>query len=319
MPTVFDSAAAVTTRTCRLCGFTGPLNRTNFYQRSVAHPFETRCQTCRRARNAEVRAARRNGTSVRSGRKFGVEIEYIGTRDALAAEMTARGLRVRNESYTHRVMAEWKIVTDGSLMRGYELVSPPLRGADGLRQLKLACEALAAAGCTVDSSCGLHVHHDVSDLTAAHLGRLFRAWSNNQPSTDMLVARSRRGSRWAQPLRETEVQTVERLPSMERGIATNHFRYTDRYRALNVACFPRYGTVEVRQHQGTLNYSKIAAWIAFGQAFVALAKSDAPTDATGDVFVLVDLLSGHGLPADQATYLRGRAAHFSGRRQPVAA
>jgi hypothetical protein len=216
----------------------------------------------------------------------------------------------------------WKIVTDASVYNGFELVSPPLSGPQGVAELKLACEALHAAGATVNQACGLHIHHDVSDLDAPAFGRLFHAWSNNQRNTDLLVARSRRGSQWAQPLRADEVEHAANAPlTGGQDALRRHFSYTDRYRSLNVAAFPRYGTVEVRQHQGTTNFTKIAAWLAFGQAFIAMAKNaDAPTTAAANTDALIDALAAHGgLAAAKATYLKGRAAHFSGRRQPVAA
>lgn len=287
-----------------------PATTDNFYC-NPAGRWNVWCRDCMRA---DQRARRANGPR-RITRKFGVEIEFIGNRNTLKTELRNRGLAVYSAGYTHRVMSSWKIVTDASVHNGYELVSPPIKGRRGLADLKLACDALAAAGCTINRSCGLHVHHDVSDLNTAAFGRLFRAWSNNQANTNGLVAASRRNSQWAQPLRADEVAHAEALPSA--AVARSHFAYADRYRTLNVAAFPRYGTVEVRQHQGTTNYDKIAAWIAFGQAFITWAKSDAPVDSELTTDALVDRLTNHGLTTAHATYLKARAAHFAGR--PVAA
>lgn len=309
-------------RTCVLCGFEGELTDENFYRRPGQDRHEARCQTCRRARNAEVRRLRRAGQPVRAGRferKFGVEIEFVGAGySAVVREMTARGVSCSYEGYTHRVGRAWKIVMDGSVPGGYELVSPPLKGAAGLAELKKACEALSAAGARVDRRCGLHVHHDVSDLDASAFGRLARFWQRNQHATDGLVAPSRRNSTWARPLSEREVVMIER--SNASVTAIRGYFYSDRrYRSLNVASFPRYGTVEIRQHQGTTAFAKIAAWIAYGQAFIAVAKGDGAIDAADSTGDLLDALVAHGgLPAAQATALRRRAEHFAARR-PVAA
>lgn len=320
MPTTLSPDFTATTRECphpdhvgdRVLPFTGD----NFYTRPNGSA-DYWCRECVRRYNRQQRSARAAGRGRRVTRKFGIEIEFIGDRYAVARELEARGVAVHNSGYTHRVMRQWKIVTDASVNNGYELVSPPMKGAAGIEQLRLACEALAAAGATTNRSCGLHVHHDVSDLAPAAFGRLFRAWSNNQRNTDGLLAASRRNSQWARPLRIEEVQHAEALTSTDRHAAANHFRYADRYRSLNVAAFGRYGTVEVRQHQGTINFDKIAAWVAFGQAFIAWAKSDQPVDSELTTDALVDRLAQHGLGADQATYLKSRAAHFAGR--PVAA
>jgi len=322
-----DLASGATIRTCRLCGHQGPLNLDNFYRRNDEAPFEDRCQTCRRARNREVARLRRAGTPVRAGRaiatarKFGVEIEFCGaTNYELERALRARGLTANVESYGHRTPRGWKIVTDASVLGGYELVSPPLSGAEGLRQLKLATEALAEIGARVDRRCGLHVHHDVSDLSGADFARLFRGWSANQQATNGLVAPSRRNSNWAAPLTAYDLNVLTGAPADAVGVDAlrNFLRVPDRYRSLNIAAYGRQGTVEVRQHQGSLSYAKIAAWIAFGQAFIAAAKTGEEIEVAADAPALVEILSRTGaLPAAQAETLRRRASHFSGR--PVAA
>lgn len=315
------------TRTCNFPAHVGertlPLSPETFYHRPNG-TIDYWCRECVRTYNREQRAARRaNGG--RNNRKFGVELEVVGTtRHALERELLARGLRVNtsHRGYTHQVSASWKVVTDASVMGGYELVSPPLKGANGLAQLKKACEALDAAGARVNRSCGLHVHHDVGDLNGLAFTRLMTAWSNNQRGTDGLVAPSRRNSQWARPLTPSDLDNVSRIPAdADTNGIRRHLGYVDRYRSLNVAAFPRYGTVEVRQHQGTISYDKVAAWIAFGQAFITWAKSGAALTIEGSSDALIDRLTNHGLGAAQATFLKGRAAHFdrSGRRQPVAA
>lgn len=313
-------------RTCSSCSTESPLDRTNFFHRDRADGttwIDGRCDSCRRQRDAETRAARRAGRSIRGtrqtdGRRFGVEIEFIGSDyRALIREMEARGLRVAFEGYTHRIRAgAWKIVTDASISAGYELVSPPLRGAAGIAQVEKACEALVAAGMRVNRSCGLHVHHDVSDLDAPAFGRMYRGWALAQRATDWFVAASRRNSNWARPLVEREIQRVEQLTRVERS--TVQALYIDRYRALNVACFARYGTVEVRQHQGTINARKVIAWIRFGQAMIARAvavETLAPFSSPHEL--ADDLVANGGLDAATATYLKARAVSF-GVAAPVA-
>jgi hypothetical protein len=312
MPANFSFSTTDATRTCPHPEHEGervlPFDSEHFYIRPNGSA-DYWCRDCVRRYNREQR---RNRPQV-TGRKFGVEMEVIlQDRYALERELRSRGLDVYNDRYTHQVMNSWKIVTDASVMGGYELVSPPLSGRAGLDQLKKACAALAACGARVNRSCGLHVHHDVSDLTPTAFGRLFRAWSNNQRNTDGLVAPSRRHTQWARPLHESEVAHAECLTSVDRATAASHFRYADRYRSLNVAAFGRYGTVEVRQHQGTINFKKIAAWIAMGQAFVTWAKSDASVDSELTTDALLDRLGRHGLKSAQVSYLKDRAAHFAG-------
>lgn len=293
------------------------LPRTNelFYHRPNGN-IDVWCRECVRTYNREQRRKRAAGRVTRrsvTARKFGVEMEFYGDRDLLIREMRNRGVTCNAEGYNHQVRSAWKVVTDGSVYGGWELVSPPLAGVNGMDQLRKACEALAAANCTVQRSCGLHVHHDCSDLDARALGRLFRSWHRAQAAIDQLVAPSRRRSQWARPLSDAEVANVEALPNTRPETVRSQFRFVDRYRALNVACYPRQGTIEVRQHQGALNFAKISAWVEFGQALITKATGDADLADFTTAETLIDDLAGHGLAAEQVTYLKGRASYFASR------
>ncbi len=211
MPTSF-----VRTRRCPGCRRDLSATTENFYVRPSTGHME-RCFECLRAYEAgraeSRRLARRNGVSNgRSsvGRRFGVEIEYIGgggpsgTRSAIAVVLRAAGLEVQVENYNHSTRRHWKLVGDGSLSghNAGELVSPPLRGDEGRRQVELACRALRSVGADVNTSCGLHVHHDVGRMNATAFGRVFRLWLNNQQHVDQLVSTGRRTSTWCKPLTE---------------------------------------------------------------------------------------------------------------------
>lgn len=300
---------AETHRTCNFPSHVGertlPFTQDNFYIRPNGSA-DYWCREC-------VRAYNRNRRTSGDRRKFGVEIEYIGGTQSLIREMERRGLTVSYEGYTHRVTpGAWKIVTDGSLSNGgYELVSPPLSGSAGRRQVKLACEALQASGARVNNSCGLHVHHDIHDLDAAGIGRLASLWSNNQRNINWLVAASRRDSQWAQPLTSTEVAQYNAMnPARDLRSQVQSIAYR-RYRSLNFLAYVRYGTVEVRQHQGTLNAKKMLAWIALGQAVIRSAKAGATENQANTAAFCRSL---NGLDRATTDYLIRRAATFAGSR-----
>lgn len=298
---------AETNRTCNYADHVGertlPFTNENFYIRPDGSA-DYWCREC-------VRTYNRNRRTAGDRRKFGVEIEYIGSYDAVLTQMRSRGLTVDYVGYTHRITpGAWKIVTDASVMNGYELVSPPLSGANGRRQVKLACESLQAAGCRVNNACGLHVHHDIHDLDAAGIGRLATLWSNNQRNLNWLVAASRRDSQWAQPLSSSEVSSYQALsPTRDLRSQIQGIAYR-RYRSLNFAAYVRYGTVECRQHQGTLNAKKMLAWISLGQAVIRAAKNGATVSEPNTAAFV------NSLPLDAATktYLTGRARTFAGSR-----
>lgn len=329
MPATSTPDLTASTRRCAYADHVGerelPFTRENFYTRPNGQT-DVWCRACVRAYNAARRAGRATAARNPRGattRKFGVEIEFVGAgRERVADEMRRLGLDVVVEGYNHQTRRHWKIITDQSVSDGYELVSPPLSGRDGLEQVRKACAALAAAGASVSRQCGLHVHHEIRDLSAVEIKRLVRGWASSQIAIDGLVAASRRDGRWAAHFRAGELAHIERLAddASQRAIESHVAYGIDRYRALNLQGFPRYGTVEIRQHQGTTNAKKIIAWIHFGQAIIKRAKDANAELVFGGAGELIEQLSGYGLPAAQRTYLDQRAerlAQVARRRQVV--
>lgn len=295
---------------------------TSFYVTPSTGRWE-RCSECYRevfarsaARRAErapievvaVAAARPRRRRARGERRFGVEIEFIGDRYALGNAMRAEGLSCSDEGYNHHTRTHWKIVSDATVDGGAELVSPPLYGEDGKRQIEAAGRALASVGCSANRTCGLHVHHEVTDLSLASFGRLFRLWYQTQVGIDELVSPSRRNGQFSHHLTETDVQRCESLSSMSRDLASVQLR-GDRYRSLNVQSYSSYGTVEVRLHQGTVDAAKILAWVEFGQAMVAYASTDKDLFTT-DKAVMI-LLRLDTMKSEVAVYLAERAIELN--------
>lgn len=209
-------------------------------------------------------------------RKFGVEIEFIGVFPAEAARaINAAGVPCVVENYNHATRNHWKIVHDGSLevnsnmdpeMRG-ELVSPPLSGEAGLEQVRTVARALAAAGGTVNKSCGLHVHVDANDLDAGQILSIVRRYSHFENGITAFMPPSRRDSRWAYSVGGDFVERL--LQQVNRyGNPRNLFGGLNRYHAVNLASYARHGTVEFRQHSGSTNENKICNWITFCLYFV---------------------------------------------------
>lgn len=276
----YNAAHRHMTRRCPNC-ITNvlPATRQFFYapSRRDPHTLEN-CLNCYRAITAATRARRqaqgitprrRTNRYTASGteRGFGLEIEFLGSMRTVERALLDAGIDVHMEGYNHTTRAHWKIVPDGSVRNGGELVSPPLHGAEGRAEVERVGAALAtASGIRVSRSTGLHVHHDVNDLDLRSFTRVFRLWFNAQSAINSIVARSRRGAGngYAHPLSRHDVETIEGVRTLSRNTQFG----VGRYRALNVQSYSRYGTVEVRQHQGTLNASKMLAWTELMQALI---------------------------------------------------
>lgn len=254
-----------------------------------------------------------------AARRFGVEIEVIGLSiSEVHAALHNANVQVHGSTaYTHRVTNGWKVVPDASV--GPEVVSPILRGEDGENQVRRVMDALVAAGARIDRRCGLHVHHEVADLNGNEIASLIELYVGTQTTMDSLVAPSRRNTNWAMHFDgRLAARYASSFRSIDRSATTHTARRRDirshgiggrpgaRYHVLNVHCFPTYGTIEFRQHQGTLNATKAIAWIRLGQAMIANTKTHDTAALTLAGADLIRHFTNSGLPTETAAYLIDR-------------
>lgn len=210
---------------------------------------------------------------VNEERTYGVEIEFFGTDVAsISNALIEKGIDVQYEGYTHRTTSHWKIVTDSSVNGlGLELVSPVLKGEEGMRQLKKVCEALEIVGAKVDRSCGLHIHLGATDLTLQHWKNILVFYNNYQRSIDKMLPRSRRRNTYCRPYTEKELRDLFKLKTLSQ--LEDVCMDTDRYKVINICSFLRHGTIEFRQHSGTIEFEKISQWLQFCMGVVEKGKS----------------------------------------------
>lgn len=243
----------------------------------------------------------------RDGRTFGVELEIVGIGPSrAAAALSAAGLTCAGYlGYTHARTDVWKVVDDSSVTGGCEVVSPILSGADGLHQLETAMLALQANGADVDSQCGTHVHHGMPNATGLDLALVAKFYDLSHDAIDRLHPKSRRGSsEWSGPNHVAYVDRVEIAETVQS--AKSAASGCQRYSSVNLTAFPKYETVEFRQHAGTLNFRKLSAWISFGQALISAAT--AGLYGGTNLSMVLGLLLEHGLSRSDADYLSERAS-----------
>ena len=219
--------------------------------------------------------------------RFGVEIEFNSSRNGrnagtspreLARLMTAAGVATIDHSAqysgAHTTRDTWKIVPDGSVSLGWELVSPPLSGIDARAQIQTVCRILRENGCYVNRSTGLHVHHDASDMTAKQLANVAEIYKTHQPTIDQMVSPSRRDAGFARNINGFQHWEIASMrdntnPARFCGVANGGGRMY----VVNFNAYLRHGTVEFRQHQGSLNATKIWNWVVFTQAIMSRART----------------------------------------------
>lgn len=236
----------------------------------------------------------------RAEKTIGVEIEFFGVDyRTVVANLQRAGLEVEYKGYTHQVMGGWKLVTDVSvtstgtgLGRGLELVSPPLKQSEMERQLKIALTTLARIGAKVDKTCGVHVHHAADDLTVQGFKNLYRFYNKYTSEIDSFMANSRRRDTqkamkangrpaYCKGISDELMGQVERA----RSISEMQSLLSDRYFVLNFTSYIKYGTIEFRQHGGSVEFEKVWNWVLITQSMVSYAakKKEVPAELMASI------------------------------------
>jgi len=242
--------------------------------------------------------------------KFGIEIEFIGSLNPVLDALRSRRIEVEYEGHHHNTRSNWKIVSDASVHGGWELVSPILDTKSGaFKDIQKVCAALNEAGASVNRSCGFHVHVDARGAELGTIKNIVKFFYKFEPQFDKVVSDSRRNNRFCQSnrvyFRDTndcfnqvdQCRTIYEL----RGL----FRW-NRYHKLNLESLERHGTVEFRQHQGTIDADKMIAWVKLCVGVVETAsKYVRPSKKDYGFGGLMDCVS----PSVRQFFV-GRAAHF---------
>lgn len=146
----------------------------------------------------------------------------------------------------------WNAQYDGSIRarrgyRGVEIVSPVLKGAEGIRQIKAVCEWLKAVGAKVNKSTGLHVHVGYA-TDVERRKRIVTVAANFEKAIFASTGtKSRERGRFCQSVQASQRHQQGRLDIV------------DRYHVLNVRTHKP--TVEFRAFAGTTNFLKIVAYV----------------------------------------------------------
>lgn len=254
-------------------------------------------------------------TLTETGRTFGIEIELsgLGTREAAQAIQRA-GLPCTAEGYNHELRTHWKATMDSTVINGCEIVSPKLTGERGLAQLYLVCEALTNAGATINRSCGIHVHIDAAGMNGEQYANFFKAYVTFEETIDSFMPPSRRAnaSGYCQSLTRNSDGIMAAANRSEIITALRR----DRNLKVNPMSFSRHGTIEVRHHSGTTEYTKLLNWV---RLLLAMAQSASENKAINSHNTDLEGLLDWASPSDDTkNFFRMRVAHFAQRQMASA-
>lgn len=198
---------------------------------------------------------------------YGIEIEclvpYMTGTELAAKLQNLSGLTVQFQTYNHTTCPIWKIVTDASLvsemgMVTFEVVSPVLSGEEGFESIKKMSAALKTIGAKVNKTCGLHVHVGLEGVKPAKVREIIERYANMEAKIDAVMPESRRSNRYCAGMRNILTSIVSKSTIREMAQAQG-----GRYYKVNLQSYLRHGTIEFRQHSGTVEAEKIINWVKF--------------------------------------------------------
>lgn len=207
---------------------------------------------------------------------FGVEIECTIPADAnVMVGGYHGGLQVPE------LPAGWKAERDGSIQFGsgrkaVEIVSPVLKGADGIRQVMFVLNWLRSIGAAVNRSTGFHVHVGFDARRTAELGRVVALVARHEPGLFAVTGtKSRERGHYCKPIKENAEYTQTYKDKRAKRIPT------DRYCSLNLRnlAMGTKPTVEFRLFAGTLNDTKAIGYVRLCLGLVEKALNTKRTAA----------------------------------------
>ena len=215
-------------------------------------------------------------------RKFGVELEcFIPDNDSdIISEVRSHGVEMTHTGYNHDTVSYWKSLYDSSIRPDYgfiqkEYVSPPLEGDKGLKDLCVVCDVIKKNNGRTNYSTGTHIHLDASDLAPQDLAKIIYFYGKFESQFDALFGDTRKASRnrfcksvrrFVNYCKYSGFEYFSNIGRLERVMKT-------RYVKVNVYSYLKHGTIEFRQHDGTLDGQDLTMWIKLCTRVVDFVKN----------------------------------------------
>ena len=213
---------------------------------------------------------------------YGIELETLcPSYDVVRDGLTQYGIDVNDaRCYFHsNGNARFELKSDSSIRadentrgcRGIEIVSSVLKSTDRFKTVKKSCKALVAAGAKVNKSTGFHVHISTVGMNDEWFSNVFVNYAHAELVIDSFMASSRRGDNntYCHTLRNhlSRLESAHTIMDVRRILC-------DRYHKVNAEAYRSHGTIEFRQHQGTVNEQKVTKWVEFCAALIAWSKDN---------------------------------------------
>lgn len=259
-----------------------------------------------------------------SSKRLEPDTFWIMPKDAVGLEFEYEGVSAYPPGASFQSV--YTVKEDGSLRdHGREFVfREPLFGKDLTDALATMDKTVKYHGYKVNYRTGLHVHLDVRDMEIEQLWTLLLVYAVVEPllfakfvgedryNNNFCVPWARTGESFKQIAKLNRQQTAKQLQA--------EFASIDRYAALNLQAVYKYGSIEFRHLENTLDFKRIESWINVIYALKRFAMTRVITQEAilelvsyrGPRAFVDDLFAGCEFLRDIATYVDLDSKVFEG-------
>lgn len=174
----------------------------------------------------------------------------------------------------------WSVKEDHSLRNnGLELVfKAPFRGTDVISAVDEAYTALITKKMQVSPRTGIHVHVDARDLNIKSLKKFCLLYALTEEPLFKWVGEHRDSNSFCLPWYEADgdIENICKMLAKEKANLTIEARRLHRYSACNLNAIYKFGSVEFRHLQTTLDPARLVTWINL-LLCLKVAAIEAPT------------------------------------------
>ncbi len=160
----------------------------------------------------------------------------------------------------------WTRKTDGSLrFSGGEIITKPIFGKDIGKALKVFNDALIKGHLPprhriISSRTGVHIHIDFSNTSPEVIFRFLAVYLIIERGLFNFTG-NREDNYYCAPLQETNSLATLGKAALHPQLFKMFLKGFNKYNALNLGALIKFGTIELRHLEGTLEHKKILEWI----------------------------------------------------------
>ncbi len=185
--------------------------------------------------------------TIKSERCFGLEVE------------THRCKNYADLEYHDAWRAKYEDTVDGK-----EFASAILCGDKGLEAIDDLCKVAKVNSWEVNDTCGLHIHVDLTKESVKSLRRIAFAYEYTRYVWKELVSKERQDNTWCSSGEFDFDARKLKTKKDWRELAYD----TNRYSWVNWCAYNRFGSLEIRSHEGTVDDVAIKNWTKAHLSFV---------------------------------------------------